>query len=294
MCAAHSWDVPERYNIARDVCDKHDPDRLAMVWEDWRGQRAARDVRRAPGALEPVRQRARGARRRAGGPRRDAAAVAAGDGRRLPRHLQARGDPAVDVGALRRRGDRAPAARLRRAARGHRRRQSRPHPGGPRRARARHGRRLRAGDGRRLARVRDRRHLGRRPGAALLLVGHDRARQGHPARAPLPARARGVRVLPRRARRRALPRLGRVGVGRRDLPAARPVALRRGRARAGAQGRLRPRGAPALPLEARRGEHVHHAHGAARDDRRRGRGQRATRSTSCGSRARPASRSTPR
>src|SRR4051812_40706533 len=37
MCAAHSWDVPERYNIARDVCDKHDADRLAMVWEDWEG-----------------------------------------------------------------------------------------------------------------------------------------------------------------------------------------------------------------------------------------------------------------
>ena len=37
MCAAHSWDVPERYNIARDVCDKHERERLAMVWEDWRG-----------------------------------------------------------------------------------------------------------------------------------------------------------------------------------------------------------------------------------------------------------------
>ena len=37
MCAAHGWDVPERYNIATDVCDKHDPDRLAMVWEDWQG-----------------------------------------------------------------------------------------------------------------------------------------------------------------------------------------------------------------------------------------------------------------
>ena len=37
MCAAHNWEVPERYNIARDVCDKHDPDRLAMVWEDWQG-----------------------------------------------------------------------------------------------------------------------------------------------------------------------------------------------------------------------------------------------------------------
>ena len=37
MRARHSWDVPERYNIARDVCDRHDRDRLAMVWEDWRG-----------------------------------------------------------------------------------------------------------------------------------------------------------------------------------------------------------------------------------------------------------------
>ena len=37
MCAAHSWDVPERYNIARDVCDKHDRERPAMVWEDWQG-----------------------------------------------------------------------------------------------------------------------------------------------------------------------------------------------------------------------------------------------------------------
>src|ERR671932_1390771 len=37
MRAAHGWDVPDRYNIAVDVCDKHDRDRLAMMWEDWRG-----------------------------------------------------------------------------------------------------------------------------------------------------------------------------------------------------------------------------------------------------------------
>ena len=30
----HRWEVPERYNIARDVCFKHPPDKLAMVWED--------------------------------------------------------------------------------------------------------------------------------------------------------------------------------------------------------------------------------------------------------------------
>jgi len=35
--AAHCWDVPARYNIAADVCDKHPRDKLAMVWEDWRG-----------------------------------------------------------------------------------------------------------------------------------------------------------------------------------------------------------------------------------------------------------------
>ncbi|MDQ3357114.1 MAG: acyl-CoA synthetase, partial [Actinomycetota bacterium] len=37
MRAAHRWEVPERYNIARDVCDKHPRDKLAMVWEDWQG-----------------------------------------------------------------------------------------------------------------------------------------------------------------------------------------------------------------------------------------------------------------
>src|SRR3977135_1511288 len=35
--AQHRWDVPDRYNIARDVCDKHPRDKLAMVWEDWQG-----------------------------------------------------------------------------------------------------------------------------------------------------------------------------------------------------------------------------------------------------------------
>src|SRR5688572_19814804 len=38
MCARHRWEVPERYNIARDVCDKHERGRPAMVWEDWRGE----------------------------------------------------------------------------------------------------------------------------------------------------------------------------------------------------------------------------------------------------------------
>ena len=33
-CAAHAWRVPERYNIAADVCDKHPRDKLAMIHED--------------------------------------------------------------------------------------------------------------------------------------------------------------------------------------------------------------------------------------------------------------------
>lgn len=31
------WEVPDRYNIAADVLDKHEPDRTAMFWEDWEG-----------------------------------------------------------------------------------------------------------------------------------------------------------------------------------------------------------------------------------------------------------------
>src|SRR4051812_9675252 len=41
--ASHRWEVPERYNIARDVCFKHPADKLAMIHEDPRG--AVREVR---------------------------------------------------------------------------------------------------------------------------------------------------------------------------------------------------------------------------------------------------------
>jgi acetyl-CoA synthetase len=33
-CSTHRWDVPERYNIAADVCDKHPRDKPAMIHED--------------------------------------------------------------------------------------------------------------------------------------------------------------------------------------------------------------------------------------------------------------------
>ncbi len=36
-CAEHEWRVPDRYNIAADVCDKHPRDKRAMVWERYDG-----------------------------------------------------------------------------------------------------------------------------------------------------------------------------------------------------------------------------------------------------------------
>ena len=37
-CEQHRWDVPERYNIAVDVCDRHPRDKLAMIHGDFRGR----------------------------------------------------------------------------------------------------------------------------------------------------------------------------------------------------------------------------------------------------------------
>src|SRR3954454_14166079 len=37
-CAKHEWVVPERYNIAVDVCDKHPREKLAMVFESYTGE----------------------------------------------------------------------------------------------------------------------------------------------------------------------------------------------------------------------------------------------------------------
>ncbi len=36
--ANHRWNVPERYNIAADVCDRHPRDKLAMIHEDFEGE----------------------------------------------------------------------------------------------------------------------------------------------------------------------------------------------------------------------------------------------------------------
>src|SRR5581483_2300361 len=36
-CAQHRWEVPDRYNIAADVCDRHPREKLAMIHEDFGG-----------------------------------------------------------------------------------------------------------------------------------------------------------------------------------------------------------------------------------------------------------------
>jgi len=39
----HRWEVPDRYNIAADICDRHPREKLAMIHEDFRGN--VREVR---------------------------------------------------------------------------------------------------------------------------------------------------------------------------------------------------------------------------------------------------------
>ena len=97
--------------------------------------------------------------------------------------------------------------------------------------------------------------------------------------------------MPRRPRRRGLPRYGRVGLGRRHLP-ARPVAARRDPVRLPARGRVRPAQAARLPLPPPGSQRVHDADRDAGDDGRRGRRRRYPQTS--GSSAAPASRSTRR
>ncbi|CAA9471550.1 MAG: Acetyl-CoA synthetase, partial [uncultured Solirubrobacteraceae bacterium] len=220
-----------------------------------------RQRRRPPAAL-------RGGR--AGRPRRGRAARAARDGGDLLRHLEARGAPALHVDALRRRGDPPPSRRRRAQGPRHRLRQRAAlrrlgRPGArARRRRGAHGRAGRADRGR---------HGSRRPRPALLHVGHHRAGQGHRARPPLSPRARGVRLLPRGAGRRAFPRHGGVGVGGWNLAPARAVAARGGAGRLSARGRIRPGQAARLPLAPPGHERLHDADRDALDDDHPGRGR---------------------
>jgi acetyl-CoA synthetase len=68
---SHRWQVPERYNIAQDCCDKHPRDKLAMLHERWDGVR--REV--AWGELQDFANQAAHVLREAGVQRGDRVAV---------------------------------------------------------------------------------------------------------------------------------------------------------------------------------------------------------------------------
>src|SRR3954447_21100293 len=69
--AKHRWEVPERYNIARDVCFKHPADKLAMIHEDPAGN--VREVHW--GELQELSRRFAGALRANGVERGDRVAM---------------------------------------------------------------------------------------------------------------------------------------------------------------------------------------------------------------------------
>jgi acetyl-CoA synthetase len=70
-CAEHRWQVPDRYNIAADVCDSHDPAAPAMLWERHDG--ATREL--SWGDLQTLSNRAANLLRERGVERGDRVAV---------------------------------------------------------------------------------------------------------------------------------------------------------------------------------------------------------------------------
>src|SRR4051812_27091281 len=71
VCAGTRWAVPDRYNIAADVCDKHPRDKQAMIWERFDGAR--REL--AWGELQDLANQAAHVLRTAGVERGDRVAV---------------------------------------------------------------------------------------------------------------------------------------------------------------------------------------------------------------------------
>ena len=195
-CEHHRWEVPERYNIAADVCDRHPREKLAMIHEDFAGDVRARQLGRAAGHLQPLRQRAGRAsasdaatgwrcccRRRPRPPRRSS-----GPGRPARFCCRCRCSTATRGSATgsptRRRRCSSPmrenADRIERALVEH----------------------VLVLDDALLAtgstELHVPRHLIRGSRAALLHLRHHRPGQGHPPRPPLHPRPRGVHLLPRR------------------------------------------------------------------------------------------------
>ncbi len=263
-CAQHRWDVPERYNIAADVCDKHPRDKLAMVHERFDGAAARRDLGRAAGPRGP------GGPRAAPRPASSAATAWRSCCRRRPRR------PAVFFGTWKLGaillsmsvlyGDDGIRHRLR----------------GLRRDGARHRRAptRRASPTRRCACS-----CSTTACSTAAPTEHDTADTAADDPAQLyytsgtTGLAKGIVHAHRYIlaheefvychevqRRRALPRDGRVGVGGGHRAAARAVAAGRRAVRLPARGRLRPAQAARLPVAPRGHERLHDADRDARDD----------------------------
>ena len=145
ICVAqHEWDVPSATTSPRTSATSTRATSSAMVWERFDGARRELNW----GELQDLANQAAHVlgehgvdRGRAG---RGRAAADAGDRGDLLRHVEARRDPAVDVGALRRRRHRAPPEGLQAARARHRQGERRALPrarGGDGRGAARHRRR---------------------------------------------------------------------------------------------------------------------------------------------------------
>ena len=237
-CAAHRWEVPERYNIAADVCERHPREKLAMIHEDFAGQvrevswgEIQDDANRVASVLAAhgVRKGDRVAMLLPPRPETAAAFFATWKlGAILLSLSVLYGDEGIkhrltDSGASVLITNEANAGRIDRSLVEH--------------VLVLDEDLLAAGS----SEFETVDTAADDPAQLYYSSGHDGASQGNPARPPLPAGARGVHLLPRHQGGRALPRHGRVGVGGRDLPAARALAARRGAGGLPARGRLRSR-----------------------------------------------------
>ena len=242
--------MPERYNIAADVCDKHPRSKPAMVWERYDGETREVDW----GELQDLANQAAHLLATTGSRRATASPSSCRRPPRPPRSSSAPGSSARSCSRCRCSTATTGSATASRTP----------------------SRRLLITDEanvdalRRLAGRRDPRpRRGRR-----LLAGHPTDHVCEDTSADDPAqlyytsgttgKAKGIVHAHRYIlaheefvychdvqRRRALPRHGRVGLGRGHLPAARPVAARRGPVRPPARGGLRPRRPARLPLAPR-------------------------------------------
>ena len=268
MTSGFRWEVPASYNLAADVLDKHEPDRPAMRFVSDEG----RDERWTFGDMRRLTDRTANTLRELGVAKGDRVAVMApaspeiaasflatykveaillsmsvlyGDDAIVYRLNDSEAKVLVTSAAHRDRVaallDKAPSVEHLVVVGG----------GGAESFEELTGAAVRP--------LRDPGHRPRHPGPALLHLGHDRAGQGHPARPPLPARARGVPVQPRRPGGRAVPLHRRVGLDRRDRARhPRALALRGGDAGPRPQGRLRPGQGAAADRRPRGRQPVHH------------------------------------